>query len=224
MKKLLFVATASLCAAVFGAIESSNVVGYQNKSIGKDYNFVAPTFVAINGTAISSDAITLTGDGVTGYVDQIQKLDELGNTTATYTWDGAKWINSDYSDASFTIASGESVLLYSFQGGASVQFSGAVSKSDSTVTTTGTGFTFIGNSTPVTVNIADITLSGAATPYVDQIQTLDDLGNTEETYIWDGAGWITSDYAPADRSFAPGEGMLLYTFTAGVVVTIPAAL
>lgn len=61
MKKLMTVAAAALCATAFGAIESTNIVGYQTKglktSTGTEgvFTFVAPTFLSVAG----SDQLTL---------------------------------------------------------------------------------------------------------------------------------------------------------------------
>ena len=52
MKKLMFAASAALCATVGLAIESDNVVGYMAKDMSKAgyYNYT-PMFVGIGGTA-----------------------------------------------------------------------------------------------------------------------------------------------------------------------------
>lgn len=228
MKKLLFVATASLCATVFGAIESSNVVGYQNKATVGGFNFVTPTFKNVSGGNIDIQDIKLSGDGVVDYGDNIQILDEGGATQTYYNWvTGMGWVDLNLmTPATATITPGAGILISTMQDGVVVTFSGAVSKDD-LVTTSVSGFNFVGNSTPSPISIQDITISGeAVTDYGDNIQFLDIGGATETFYNWiSGMGWVDlNTFEPATETLQPGDGVLISTMNAGVVITVPSAL
>ena len=88
MKKLMFVTTAALCAAVgFGDITSQNVVGYTTKAAaetGKRY--VTATFVRVDGekTDLQKD-FQLDASVPTGAAN-IQLLDRNGIKTVVYDW------------------------------------------------------------------------------------------------------------------------------------------
>jgi hypothetical protein len=112
------------------------------------------------------------------------------------------------------------------QEGVTVTFSGSVSKDD-LVTTSVLGFNFVGNATPTQINIQDITISGdALTEYVDNIQFLDVGGATETYYNWvNGMGWVDlNTFTPAAETLQPGDGVLISTQNAGVIITVPSAL
>lgn len=231
MKKLLFVATASLCATVFGAIESSNVVGYQNKTTVAEFNFVTPTFKNVSGGDINIQDIKLSGAAVSDYVDNLQILDEGGATSAIYNWvtDMGGWIDSStFALATDTVKPGAGILISTLQAGVNITFSGSVSKDD-LVTTSVSGFNFVGNSTPKVINLQDVALSGdAVTDFVDNIQILDAGGATAAIYNWvtDMGGWIDGSTFSlvTDVELQPGDGVLVSTQNAGVVITVPSAL
>ena len=88
MKKLMFVATAALCAAVgFGDITSQNVVGYTTKAAAETGNrYVTATFVRVDGekTDLQKD-FQLDASVPTGAAN-IQLLDRNGIKTVIYHW------------------------------------------------------------------------------------------------------------------------------------------
>ena len=64
------------------AIESANIVGYQNKALAGGYNFTLSTFQAVNGVATLGDikcneAVTLGGT-------DLQLLDDIGATAKVF--------------------------------------------------------------------------------------------------------------------------------------------
>ena len=87
---------------------------------------------------------------------------------------------------------------------------------------------FIGNNTPVAIDIQDIKITGA-TDWNDSIQVLDEGGSTIATYVYVSAvesgfsadGWAAEDFSGlADVDFEPGLGILVDTADVATI-TIP---
>ena len=226
-------------------VVSSNIVGYQKVTLQPGFNFVAPQFTAVGGGAIDLQSIKLdvADEDATGG-DSIQILDDGGSTVETYFWFPKDWTasgeNSGWVDGStgdpvdMTLDSGLSVLLDSASD-ATVTIAGEVSPNAAEVVTVA-GFNFVGNASPVVIDIQDIQIDvdDADATGGDSIQILDDGGSTIETFFWFPAewtasgtksGWVdgsTGDLAEVD--LAPGQGFLLDIATDGTTVTIPPAL
>ena len=234
MKKLMIAAVASMAAVGAFAVESANVVGYQQKDTVTGFNFVIPTFKAVGGGAgVHIQDIKIAN--ATDWNDSIQVLDEGGSTIATYVYVSAAesgfsadgWAAEDFSGlADVTFASGQSLLIDTADA-AVITFSGQVSTTD-TVVETVPGFNFIGNNTPVAIDIQDIKITGA-TDWNDSIQVLDEGGSTIATYVYVSAaesgfsadGWAAEDFSGlADVDFEPGLGILVDTADVATI-TIP---
>ena len=235
MMKKTMMAVAALSAAVAFAsdIVSSDVVGYQQKDTVVGFNFVIPTFKAVNGGAVHIQDIKIAN--ATDWNDNIQVLDEGGAGVAVYVYatkeqsgyaaDG--WLSEDGTDlADVTFAPGQSILIDTASP-ATLTFAGAVSTED-TVVETVPGFNFVGNNTPVAVNIQDIKIEGA-TDWNDNIQILDEGGAGVAVYVYAtkeqsgyaADGWLSEDGTDlADVDFEPGTGILIDT-AAVATVTIP---
>ena len=73
MKKLMFAASAALCATVGLAIESSNIVGYTGKSSGEQNNFLTIPFASVgfNTSDIQQIKISDGGLGTIGYGTEV---------------------------------------------------------------------------------------------------------------------------------------------------------
>ena len=240
MKKLMIAGVVGLCAAVTFGIESANVVGYQTKTTSSGFNFVAPTFKNVSSSKINIQEISISGDNITEWVDNIQILDEGGATVSQYMWlnafsmgEKAGWYDLEKNEyASATLNPGDSILIETLNEGALITFSGAVA--DSVITLTSVcGFNFVGNATPVSINIQDVKISGDnLTEWVDNIQILDEGGATVKQYMWlnafsmgEKAGWYDlekNEYV--NETIEAGQGFLLETTNADVTITIPPAL
>jgi len=208
-------------------------VGYQQKDTVTGFNFVIPSFANVSGGSINIQDIKITG--ATDWSDNIQILDEGGATVALYVYATAAesgyeadgWLTEDASGlADVTLAPGQSILIDTADT-ATVTFSGKVSTED-TVVETVSGFNFVGNNTPVSVNIQDITVEGA-TNWSDNIQILDEGGATIALYVYATAeesgyeadGWLTEDASGlADINLEAGQGILIDTADVATV-TIP---
>ena len=224
-------------------VVSSNIVGYQKVELQPGFNFVAPQFTAVGGGDIDIQSVHLdvADDDVSGN-DNLQVLDEGGATIAQYYWypadwfGGAKsgWYDSDVDAlADMTLANGLSILVDS-DANATVTVSGEVSTNTTTVPSV-EGFNFVGNSTPVTIDIQDIQIDVADDDASgnDNLQILDEGGATIAQYYWYPAdwfggaksGWYDSDAdALAEVSLAPGQGVLVDTSADGITISIPPAI
>ncbi len=214
-------------------MESANVVGYQTKDTVTGFNFVIPTFKAVSGGAIHIQDIKIAN--ATDWVDNIQVLDEGGAGIAQYYYASAAesgyeadgWLSEDGGSlADVTFASGQSILIDTADS-AVLTFAGQVSTED-TVVETVPGFNFVGNNTPVAVDIQDIKIEGA-TDWVDNIQILDEGGAGIAQYYYASAaesgyeadGWLSEDGGSlADVDIEPGQGILIDTADVATV-TIP---
>lgn len=200
------------------------VVGYQTKNTVAGFNFMAPTFENVSGGAVSVQDITLSGENALEYVDNLQILDEGGATSSMYYWTADGWFDENGEKATETIAPGAGVLISTLMEDVKVTFSGAVATSPLTVTSV-EGFNFVGNGTPVDVPAQSITLSGEnVLEYVDNMQILDEGGATEEMYYWTADGWQDENGELCTKTIKAGDGVLISTLQAGVVITVPAAL
>ena len=208
-------------AAVTFGLESANVVGYQTKDTVAGFNFVAPTFKSVGGESVAIQDIKLEGE-VTEYSDSIQILDKGGATEATYLWTADGWIDGTFALTDVSLTPGQSILLDTANK-VSVSMSGEVRKTSYT-TESVSGFNFVGNTTPVEIDIQKIKLSGAYTEYSDSIQILDEGGATVETYLWTADGWIDGTFSLATKSIEAGLGLLIDTANEGVTITVPSAL
>ena len=74
------------------------------------------------------------------------------------------------------------------------------------------------------VSVKDISLSEDATPYVDNIQFLDEGGATSKLYYWTGDGWADENGNECSKTIKAGEGILISTLQDEVVISIPSAL
>ena len=192
-----------------------------------------PTFAAVGDGGVNIQDIKISN--ATDWNDNIQILDEGGAGVAVYVYATAAqsgygadgWLSEDGTGlADVTFAPGQSILIDT-AAPAMITFSGKVS-TDDTVVETVPGFNFVGNNTPVAVNIQDITITGA-TDWNDNIQILDEGGAGVAVYVYATAaqsgyeadGWLSEDGTGlADVDFEPGLGILVDTAD-GATVTIP---
>ena len=99
-------------------VVSSDVVGYQNKDTVTGFNFVIPTFKAVDGGSVNIQDIKIAN--ATDWSDSIQVLDEGGATVATYFYatkdqsgfsaDG--WVAEDLTSlAAVNVEPGQGILI-----------------------------------------------------------------------------------------------------------------
>ena len=106
----------------------------------------------------------------------------------------------------------------------SITMSGKVGDADYE-TTSVAGFNFVGNTTPVDIDIQKIKLVGDVNEYGDNIQILDEGGAAVEQYLWTADGWIDfNTFELAEKTISAGQGLLIETANSGVTISVPSAL
>ena len=234
--------TAALGASPAWAAEvvSANTVGYQKVTLVPGFNFVAPQFLTVGGGSIDIQSVHLdVADADATGGDNIQILDADGNPVAQYYWfpaewiDGVKsgWVDETGDRAAVDIANGLAVLIEAVDD-STVTISGEVCTNDA-ATVSVAGFNFVGNASPVEVDIQDfqIDIADADATGGDNIQILDDTFNPVAQYYWfpaewiDGvkSGWVDETGDRAQVSIAPGQGFLFESVDDGTVISAPAA-
>lgn len=199
------------------------MVGYQTKNTVAGFNFIAPTFENVAEGGVDIQDIKLS-EGAAEYSDNIQLLDVGGATTEMYLYTADGWIDADtFELANKKVKAGASVLINT-ENAITVTLSGKVG-TEKYETTSEAGFNFVGNTTPVAINIQDVKLEGQVSEYSDNIQILDEGGATSEMYLYTADGWIDADtFELANKTIDPGLGLLVNTENAGVKITVPPAL
>ena len=238
MKKLLFVATASLCATVFGAIESSNVVGYQTKDIDAGFAVITPTFLDVGAANVDIANLKLVDAIGDGGSEQIQILTSGGANIESWVWittdqgveaDGWYDINS-WEPISHKVMPGEGFLINT-QGGVKMSVAGQV-KAGKTTLTLPAGFTTAGNSTPTGIDIQKIKIvGGLGDGGSEQIQILTPGGVNNETWVWittdqgvEADGWYDINSWDLIEYTVPAGSAFLFNTQTDCTLEIPAAL
>ena len=200
-----------------------------------------PSFEAIGADGYAIDNFVVNGVGDSEA--EIQVMNAAGSWVGDYFWynefsDGdtvypAGWFESDgATPADITLQSGDGVFFYTRLSGVSLQSAGQVAGSVTKYVPS--GYSMIGNSTPVAINADDLMVIGVGDSEAE-IQVMDASGSWVGDYFWyneftDGdtvypAGWFESDGAtPANLTLRAGDTVFFYTRLSGVQVSIPAAL
>ena len=190
MKKLMIAATASIAAVGAFAVESANVVGYQNKELNEKANsFVVQTLLPCGVTkADVTLANFLPKDGAAGwdyYSDFLATLKTNGNLDKKYGYLSPYWADKyyeaedvgwyDYSvlaedpdtieaekKDSTKIPFGTGFLVSSSAAGNTLTFSGEVLQDEIALPLNEKANTFVGNVTPVAVRLNQMTPTDGA--------------------------------------------------------------
>ena len=239
MKKLIFAAAAVAGMGAF-ALESANVVGYQNKDVRQYLSVQLPTFENVANTGIDIQSIVpaaAADDTLESGDFVIQIYDEMGAQTASYAWVLGEDIDDGYADGWYeedwetivvkTFDVGEAFNVYAAKGGA-VQYSGEVVGEAISVPVR-QYLSAQGNFRATSVNIQSIVPVAAEGDTLESgdfvIQIYDELGAQTASYAWvlgedidDGYadGWYEEDWETiVDKDFAPGEGFNVYASKGG---------
>ena len=210
-KKMIAMAGALACVSAF-AVESANVVGYQNKENREGFNYFAPTFIKIDGTKKVNLQDIQMGPEVSSSMAEIQILGANQVTTDTYIWyknrtDGkvgpssaridapksnGAWFLYNEDEDEYTYVDdlefdyGDCVQLTAEDGVNSV-VSGAVTDDDvlfAGASATREGFNYYGNPYPSAIDINDVQMSEDVASSMAEIQILGANQVTTDTYIW----------------------------------------
>ena len=186
MKKLMFVAAVAAGMVAFGdAIESQNIVGYQNKAVTEgNYNFMVATFDKVNPLATYTLAdISVNDDFV---VSTLSFLNPANAATKSFVIDGYTadqffyYFESDlvgtafegqpgwyfvdedegnmHSANSIAVPFGSSFYIEGAEN-AAVVFSGTVANTDTPIDVVEGAYNFMGNCSPANLTLADIGVS-----------------------------------------------------------------
>lgn len=231
---------------MFADVEGSNIVGYcsDNTASPAGFKFIAPAFIDCGGTQ-ASVLTALKPVAVTGEVPdgsststriKLQVLDANGGAVGdSLGWRvksgvGAwyKWASSS-SQPDVKLDPGQSVMI-TFPVGCNnctIQFNGQVYDKD-VYYPIQSGFTFVGNTTPLSINVQDFILvadegyevpTGSSTANRVKLQVLDEHGGVAVGY--DALGWRSptgkatgwykwsSSSNMGSFSIAPGQGFLI---------------
>lgn len=237
MKKLLTACAACVLAGMVSAqVESVNIVGYQTLTLPAGYKATTATFVPVgsDGTTLRlGDVIPKNFSGDNG--DTVQFLNLNGNgtavTTATY-YDGYGWCdfnNTEIMLDDMTIPAGTGMFVYASQSGAELLVAGQVAL-DALGLNVATGYTIVGNSSPVAITLGDITPSNFSGDFGDTAQFLNQSGNgtvaTTATY-YDGYGWCDFNNTETildSTVLNPGDSFFVYASQSNVSFAFPAVL
>ena len=163
---------------------------------------------------------------------EIQTLDDVGGTEASYFWydyTNSKgkhivgWLNEDddpIEEGDVTFQPGEGLWTFCATAGFNLQSSGQVATSTVVVELQKNGLS-VANPTPVVVDLTNCIVTGyeGDTKAKVEIQTLDDVGGTEASYFWYDytnskgkhiVGWLNEDDDPieeGDVTVEPGAGL-----------------
>ena len=195
---------------------------------------LTPTFKNITTAAYPIDNFVVNGSLDTK--TSIQILDAAGQVVGTYYWynDGgpgypAGWLAfKGLVEAGISLQPGEAAFFYTNESGVTVKSSGEV---PGEITHAVSGFAMLGNGSPVTINVDQMTVSGSLDTKTS-IQVLDAAGQVVGTYYWynDGgpgypAGWFDfNGLVEAGIQLGAGESVLFYTNETGVTMKVPSAL
>ena len=241
MKKLMIAGVVGLCAAVTFGLESANVVGYQEVATPAGYSMRVPTFKALIGSFKISD-IKVTGALGAGS-DSVQKVNADGSWGDMYcylTMDGTGWLEDGWYkadqvtpvDDNDIIGVGEA-LFVSAASDISFTYSGEV-LSGKPVVSAATGYSMVGNPTPIQIKISDIKVAGALGAGSDSIQKVNADGSWGDMYCYltmDGTGWLEDGWYKADQVtpvddsdvLAVGDGLFI-SAASDLTLTFPSAL
>jgi len=216
---------------------SSSKVGYQEVPVeASGFTLITPTFDKVDGSSI-----TLKDIGAKNSYESVQLLNTDAGTDAEYFFvskedsglEADGWFLDDLETPADDVAIPEGKsILFSSLGTESITFAGQVATTGKPVTTEESGFTMIGNNTPVDVALKNLVCTGINS--YDSIQFMDENLSTAQEYFFvakedsglEADGWFCDDLeTPADDIVIPAGSGVLFSATAGAVtVTVPAAL
>jgi hypothetical protein len=205
------------------ALESANVVGYQNLVLETGHrNFIGATFLPI-GTTMKMGDIGV-NENFAPLSDTIYTIDEFGGAKALYVyvdeetgelvgggegwylqddldnWDEESALSNHNND---TLAKGEMIVVSTGTEGAAVVFAGQVSAEDIPLNIDPSSRNFLSNCTPVDLTLGQIAPNELFAPLSDTLYTIDEFGGAKALYVYvdeetgelvgGGEGWYLQD-------------------------------
>ena len=209
MKKLIALAAVATCGAAL-AVESANIVGYQNQDLtGKQYNSIGPTFVTVGAEKFKLGDINVEGFQYDTEILQVLSTDNAA-TIARYTYvtpewdeedfegDGAAvgwWVKGKEGEDGYSANDVEFDLGQGFLGNfskkkASLTYSGEVLAGATELDFTGKQYVLVANPLPVDVKLGAVACEGFQydTEILQVLSTENATTITRYTYVtpeWD---------------------------------------
>ena len=223
-KKMIAMAGALACVSAF-AVESANVVGYNNTAAGENLNWYAPVFRSLgeNTTDIQDINLNDGGTGSVGMGDSMQIVGPLGNAIGGYSYwvkdmdmTGTVstpyfWADDSFNPVSVSFDSGEGIAIDNANALTfDIVSSGEVSTNNVTFAAQ-SNLNWCGNPFPSAIDISAIQLDDDGSGVVgmgDSMQIVGPMGNAIGGYSYwvkdmDMTGTVTAPYFWADDSFNP---------------------
>ena len=202
MKKLMCAIAAVTAGLCYGSVESSNVVGYQNKEVegGNLFNFIAPTFQRVDGKTVKLADFKLVYEEDNVANQCVWTLDQGGATkqdyyyvsaTAAEIWEDPS-LEGWYLDSNAEIPAGDVDIPYGTGfamvagDGVKIVFNGAVQQKEAAIDIAGGNvFNFTGNCIPVDYKLNDLSLVYEEDNVANQcVWSLDLGGATKQDYYY----------------------------------------
>ena len=215
VKKMLAVGAAVIgTVAMADGIVSSSVVGYGPTETIDGGISAGASFVPVGASTVDLANITVQGyEGSTSVDIEVQTLDEFGATDKSYIWKDLTYFGTKYygwyldgeldgayddldDDDKVTLQPGEGLwVLSSAEQDFTLQTAGEVASLDVPTTLIEGGLTCV-NPTPVDVDLGDCYVDNyeGSTSVDVEVQTLDEFGATDKSYIWKDLTYFGTKY------------------------------
>ena len=215
-------------------------MGYAQSGLRSGFSARGASFIPVGGGNYNLQDIAVSGyEGENADTVNLQLLDSMGYTVATYYWadlpddDIKGWLDADEEIPSdVTFSAGDGFWVDSTDATLKLQTAGAVSSEDVSVGLRN-GFRMISNPMPSSINLQDILVTGYEGENADtvNIQILDSMGYTVATYYWadlpdDGiVGWLDADEElPDDVEFSAGDALWVNSTDASLSLVFPSPI
>ena len=201
---------------------SSDIVGYQQITVGTGYHLFTVTFGEVGNTdgTYNINGIKVYQNGAEYTSNNrvlLQKMDSTGAYLDVYNYRSAKggWCKNATLQENVALVDGEAVCLNNNTGAEiQLQIAGSVNL-DPWSSTLPTGYSLCGNMTPSTININDIVPYQNDAVYASNnrvlLQKMDSTGAYLDVYNYRSAkgGWCKNATLQTDITLEPGESFCL---------------
>ena len=196
---------------------------------------ITPCFETVGGGNYAIDSLVLEGVNDGDATFQVVNADGSWGTQGFWfnAWGTfpAGWFEDSLGTipANVSLTPGQAVFFYTTAEGGKALSAGQVS--GSITSNLETGYSMIGNASPVTISIDEITLEGVNDGDAT-VQVVNADGSWGTQGFWFNAygdfpaGWFEDSLGtiPADITLQPGQSVFFYTTATGAKATIPSAL
>ena len=211
MNKWLVSISAAVAAAGAIAVDSQNVVGYQDKPLGNgEITWTCPTFAPVGTNTSFTLGQLVANDIFDAFSDTIQFCDNGGNWEEALTYVSQAWLDGNdigeegytvgwyaYSDEELATPLNDTVVPFAKgfaaqagREGVAIRFSGEVAEDISEVSLGNGEITWMGNASVATNLLGSIKGNDTFDAFSDTIQFCDNGGNWEEALTYVSQAWL----------------------------------